>query len=86
MRWLVSLLYFLPCLAWTTTQYQQMTFTIPAAYTLSPTNAQLLCSSMYGQLTTEALNNIERLNATPYSCQLGPDKKSLIIQFTLKNT
>ena len=83
MRQFILLLCFLPSLAWTAS-YKVITFKAPANYTLSPTETQLLCKSLYGQLTTEALNKIERLVATPYSCQLDTDQKTLVIKFTLK--
>lgn len=85
MRWLLVLLFSLPMLAGAT-NYQVITFTAPADYTLSLTAVKLFCNALYSQLSAEALNKIERLMATPYSCQLGSDSKSLIITFTLKNS
>lgn len=87
MRWLILFLCCLPALA-SATGYTIVTFKAPASYTLSPTDVQLMCTSLYGELTTDALNSIELLAAAavPYSCQLDADQKTLVIKFTLKTS
>lgn len=90
MRWLIFFIslsgIFYPAL--TFPSHQVVTITITPSYPLNPVSAQLICTSLYTHLPTDALRHLERLSGTtPYSCKFDTStgKKQLIITYTLKD-
>ena len=90
MRWFIFLgslmLLLLPTLSFSSTN-KKVIITITPSYPLNPVSAQLICTSLYTNLPSTALRNIERLKGTPYSCKLdtSTSNKQLVIAYIVKD-
>lgn len=81
MRWLFFSLFLVPTLLFA----KQLTLTLPTTYPLNIVNAQLICTSLYANLSSDALNKLETLSDVPFTCKQDiTNAKKLVVTFTLK--
>jgi hypothetical protein len=60
---------------------RKVTVTFTPSMPLTPTNVELICSSMYSHLEDSAIQKLDIEETTPFSCSLSSDSKQLIMVF-----
>ena len=80
MKWLLTLLLSsLVLAAWATDRKITVTFT--PTMPLTPTNVELICSSMYSHLDSTAIQKLNIQEDKPFTCAMSSDSKKITMIF-----